>query len=630
MADETLSVPQQDQLKAVLDWANLALSEGEAWLKSQSGYEKISPSISRIMSDAPDLRASALSRVSSNRFGHIALNLASAMTDIKPFFEFKTFNPRYEDQAQKANKFSRSWWLTRQIDLRFLDVMKWALAAASGYAHLIYDGAVDDLDVVAEDSRDVIPIRPSAMTSVQDCFGLLIRRERTLNWVKMMYPAMAKYVKPDREGFLASVQRHNVISQQVERLGLDASPFWNHVDRLRRRQSEMTVPTVDIFTLYVKDRTRNTSAFTQEVGTDDYGWKYKVKKGDLIYPRLRRIVFCRTAVLDDNPSPYWHGLFPVVKVTLDPWPWSYLGKAPLWDLLPLQEELDRMMRAVGDYIQKFAQPDAVASSQAMSRAEFDKINTRLPGLKLRVNPMAGPNPVVFPPPPAIPPWFLEVLKGIIDEMETLSGVQDITKIATLNQIPSSETIERMMEAMTPLVRMRSRVIEAVLREFAMMTFSNFCQFYTLPKRLALLGPDGMTFEDFDTDPGTMIPDKMDDVAEPSTREERARAMLRMFTYHVAPGSLLSASEITSKMLYFQLWRGGLLDRQTLAEKLDIPNYGKISTASGQGDTILDRLVRESQLLPQPTVSPAGRKASGQEAPQMQIKGDGRVAISESG
>jgi len=625
MADETLSIPEHTHLQGVLDWTNAALTEGEAWLKSQTGYDKIDPTMRRIMSDNPELRSTQLSKVCSNRFAHIALNLASAMTDIKPFFEFKTHNPRYEDSAVKGNKFARSWWLTRQIDLRFLDSMKWALAAATGYAHLVYDPTTDDLDQLAEDPRDVIPVRPASIGSLQDCFAVLIRRERTLNWVKQMYPDRAAFVKPDRDGFLASVQRHNIISQQVERLGLDASPFWSHVDRTRRKQGEMSIPTVDVYTLYVKDRTRNKSGFTVEVGDNEYAWKYKVRKGDLLYPRLRRIIFTRSAVLEDNPSPYWHGLIPLVKITLDPWPWSYLGKSPLWDLLPLQDELDRILRAIGDSIQKFAHPDVVTNSQAISRAEHNKINTRLPGLKLRVNPMGGPNPVIFPPPPNVPPWVLEVLKGIISEMETLSGVQDVTNLVKLNQIPSSETIERMMEAMTPLVRMRSRVIEAMLREFAQMTFSNFCQFYNLPKRLALLGPEGMTFEDFDTDPGTLIPDYIEGVSEDSTREERARAMLRMFTYHVAPGSLLSASEITNKMLYFQLWRGGLIDRVTLAEKLDIPNYGKLP---GDPHTVIDRMIAEAEALPQPTVSPAGRKASGQEAPRMVVKG-GRTTVTES-
>lgn len=612
----------------MLEWSRDALAEGQAFLKSQPGFDKIDPTWRRILSDNPEVRPDRLSRVTSNRFGHIALSLAAAMTDIKPFFEYNTDNERLAHQQMLINKRATSWWLTRQIDLRFLDVNKYALASGTGYNHIIYDPAIDDVDMLPKDPRDVFPVRPASMSSIQDCFGVLTRDERTVNWVRQMYPASARFVKPDREGYLASLSRHTMLSAAVEKLGLDASPFWSQVDAKRRNSGEMTIPTVDVFTLYVKDRSRNKSGFTVEVGSDDFAYKYKVKPGDLIYPRLRRIIFTQTALLDDNPSPYWHGLFPQVKLTLDPWPNTWLGKAPMWDLLPLQEELDRVDRAISDYLQKFAQPDVIANAQGVSRAEFNKINTRLPGLKLRVNPMGGASPVNFPTPPSVPPWVLEVRQGIIAEMEVLSGVQDVTNIAKLNQIPSSETIERMMEAMTPLVRMRSRVIEAILREFAMIAFSNFLQFDSLPKRLAMFGPKGMTYDDLDYDPGTMVPDWITGAGGktfapgPDGREERAHAMLQMFSYHVAPGSLLAASEVTEKMLFVQLARMGYIDQKSLLEKLQVQNIG----GPDWPDSIMDRLAYQQQQQMGMAVGPAGataptqgRKASGQTMPHLTMK-----------
>lgn len=607
----------------MLSWARDALSEGQGFLRSQPGYDKIDPTWRRILSDNPEARSSRLSSVTSNRFGHIALTLASSMTDIKPFFEYQTDNDRLQHQCILANKRANSWWLTRQIDLRFLDVNKFALASGSGYNHLIYDPILDDQDMLPEDPRDVFPVRPSSMLTLQDCFGVLVRRERTMNWVKLMYPKAASQVKPDREGFLQSINRHNLLSAAVERLGLDASPFWSQVDAKRKRSGEMTMPTVDVFTLYVKDRSRNKSSFVVEVGSDEFPYKYKVKPGELLYPRMRRIIFTQSAILDDNPSPYWHGLFPLVKLTLDPWPTTWLGKAPMWDLLPLQDEFDRMMRAVSDWIQKVAQPDVVANSQAVSRAEFNKINTRLAGLKLRTNPMGGAQGVAIQGPPEMPVMFLEVMKMIVQEMDVLSGVQDISNVAKLNQLPSGETIERMMEAMTPLVRMRSRVVEAILREFAMICFSNFLQFDSLPKRLAMFGPKGLTYDDMDYDPGTMIPADLEDGTgrKLDTREERARAMLQMFQYHVAPGSLLAASEITSKMLYVQLARMGYLDNVSLLEKLQVPNIG-IPPDCPEG--IIPRLKWQQEQQMGMAVGPAGasasgRKASGQEAPRMVLK-----------
>ena len=155
MAEDSITVPGHDQLSRLLGWANEAIEEGEAFLRAQPGFDKIDKSIRRVMSDTPELVPTALSRVSSNRFAHIYLSLSASLTDIKPFVEYKTENKDFEKQASMANKRVRSWWLDRQIDMRFLDVMKWSLVGASGYGHLVYNHEFDDTDLLAEDWTEV-------------------------------------------------------------------------------------------------------------------------------------------------------------------------------------------------------------------------------------------------------------------------------------------------------------------------------------------------------------------------------------------------------------------------------------------------------------------------------------------
>jgi hypothetical protein len=47
-------------------------------------------------------------------------------------------------------------------------------------------------------------------------------------------------------------------------------------------------------------------------------------------------------------------------------------------------------------------------------------------------------------------------------------------------------------------------------------------------------------------------------------------------------------------------------------------------------TVTERLMAQAQLGIGQTTSPAGRKASGQEAPQLKQKSDGSTTVSESG
>ena len=397
-------------------------------------------------------------------------------------------------------------------------------------------------------------------------------------------------------------------------MGIAVSPFAEAQARLNRANANLAIPTADLFTLYVKDPETNKSSLPIWMGDEANG--YWVSPGEKKYPRKRRIVFTRATVLSDGPSPYWHGQFPLSKLTLDPWPWSWIGKSPLWDLLPLQEELTRLLRVVADRNQKVARPDLLGDANSMSKAAFDAIDTRKSGLRIRQNMLAGKGVQIQPPPP-LDEGIVKTIQFLIQEMDTISGNVDMSNLAKLNQLPSSNTIETIMESMTPTIRARSRVMEAFLREFAMMTLSNFFQFYTTAQRMAVLGPDGMTFEDFDFDPGTLIPDYINDSERGQpvrARSNRAQDFLRQFTYQIAPGSLLSASEIEQQLKYLQLSRAGLVDHWTLLEKLGIPNVGEAPAG-----TITDRLVKEQEMGLGMSVSPAGRKASGQEMPRTVVK-----------
>lgn len=624
---------EKRHLTQVLGWATEALSESEAFLKSQNGYSQIATMIDYVMGDySRDMVPGAFSRIVDNRFGKIALDFAGAMTDIKPFWSYHTFNTHFEKQSQLGEKITKHWWTQRLIDLKFADCIKYAEVAGSGYAHLVYSEALGDNDCIPEDPRDVLPIRPPNNVSLQDAFGVIVRRERPLNYLRDKYPRQwaRGLIRPDRDAAAATMEKVSRAQNVMARMGM--SGFMSNLfgSLPGRPTAHMVIPSADVFTMYIRDNRRNETGSKVWVGEGTPekhpNWSYYVEPGDLIYPRGRSLTFTRTCVLRDGPNIYWHGLFPLVKITLDPWPWTFLGKPPLLDILTLQDELHRLLRGVADHNQKVFRPDLIVDKNSLSRSAMAAIDTRKSGLKLRTNPVAGKTPELANVQPLDPSVQASIL-DLRDEMDKLSGTQNMSQFANLGQIPSTETIEKIMESMSPAIRMRSRTLEASLREFAMMTLSNTFQFYTLEDRLAILGQEGMTYEDADNDPGTMIPMYMsqeDQKAGKNTdRHIRARWFLRQFTYDIAPGSLLSASEITDKLLYIQLFRAGIMDIWSLYEKLGIPNGGQ---PPNDAPTITDRLMAMQQMGLQPAVSPTGRKASGQTMPKQGP--DGKITESK--
>lgn len=629
--DSPSSVPNQDHYRRVIGWAKDAITESEAFLKNQPGYNHIAPTIQAIQGDYDQPFGRVLSGTSLNHFGKIFLNLVAGLTDTKPFWEFKTYNKRFSETAEILGKLSQHWWTGRFIDLRFVDAVNYAVAAGTGWCHHTgWNKETQDIDVLAEDPRDVLPIRPSTFYSIQDAMGVIVRRERTVNYVRDKYPKSANLIKADRDGSYQSSDRAGRAGRLMAALNNSISPFYASLLSDRAAARIEKIPTVDLFTLYVKDPSKNITRGDVQMGDPNKNWAYVVKPGDPLYPRRRLVMFTRTAVLYDGPNPYWHGLFPLNKLTLDPRPWSWLGKAPMWDLLPLQKSLNRNLRIMDDHAARVAEPALLGDKNAISRRAMRKLNTRRPGLKLQYNPISGkPAQIVYEP--ALDPSIPESIRWTIEQMDNLSGVRDMSNLMKLNQLPAADTIEKIIETMTPANRLRSRYMEAFIREFAIMTASNFFQFYTLPMRIAVLGPRAMTPEDFDFDPGNLIPDFVHDedfagttgalTAEavnrgPRSRVDRASHFLRYFTFHIAPASLLASSEIERKLLYLSLSRAGLIDHWTLLEVLGIPNVGD---APQGANNITQRLAAEAEMGMGMSISPTGRKASGQTMPRMVMK-----------
>lgn len=627
-------VPETDD---VLSWLREKVNEGEAFLQAQPGYSKISKAIDVVNSEdeGPARPESSLSQTSTNRAAKIAEDIAALLTDTKPFWDYSVYNRRFEQHAQIYGKLATRWYQQRNVDLRMADVIKYYTVAGTGYLHIFWNPDLGDVDCCAEDPRNVIPISPLAYDSLESCLGVVIKRKVPVSYIKDRHNLD---VKAEADGSWLSWLR-NVRDSAADII----SPIWRWQKSQKSEPDLPRIPTVTLYTCYLRDDRVNKKKVPVEMGEfiedpstlerkPKYNWCYVVQPGEPLFPNRRMISWVGDHKLYDGPSFYWHARFPLIKVTLNPWPWNWFGKAPLHDLLKLQRSLNKLLRVIDDHNDQVAQPGAVMDKNSVSRAEFNSFDSRKPGYKIYQNPLAGKGIQIQTPVP-LDPSVPNHIKWIIEEMETLAGKLDLTKMMNLNQLPSNSTVESIINSMTPALRFRSRILESVAREIAMQVAYHFTQFYTLPMRVAVVGPGGIVQDDFDYDPGTLMPDFVHDtdydsagsikpealLRGPMPRWNRSREFLRRFTFKVSPGSLLNAAQVEQKLIYLQLTRAGWMDIFTLWEILGIPNIGVLPD---NVRTIPERLQYQMELGLTGDVNAAGRKASGQEPP--------RIKVSESG
>lgn len=625
--DSSLATPVSDYEDGVLAWIDAKVKEGEALLKDEPAWDDIDRSIAYIMGDqTPSERPDSLANCPNNITKSLLNQTVAALTDIHPLFGFKTFNANFKDQENVLVKMAQCWWVNGFCDLKLADVIKYSAGVGTGYVEVAWDSSAyngtGDIVLRPLDPRNVLPIGPVLNGSIQDWQGVILVTAKSPDELKVRFPDKAAKIRADNTPSLISRTWSRARKAFSTVLTPSATDFLNGT---QGRQMPRRTATVDVFTTFVKDRRLYMGSEPRIIGDPETTWSYtvypvdypqvpdgidamgqpKYRKATLeeskLYPRGRMIISTRQAVLYDGPNPYWHGMFPVAKLCLDPMPWSLLGNSLTKDLIPLQAAHNETLNGILDHVRKLLRPAVVADKKSVAQGLWERIDTRLPGLKLKTNATAGKG-VEFVSPEPLPDYVFEFLQWLETEMVTHAGTPAMSNLMQLQQMPGEDTIEKMQEAMSPLLRLKGRMMEYFLRDIGEMVKSNFFQFYNMPRRISMLGDAGASFADFDFDPGTMIPAMskedpgyMPELDKRLSRSQRAQWFHKNFTFTITPNSLLAISQISRKLMYLQLRQMQLVDRWTLFDVLEVPNGG--SPPSGAED-ITSRLMDEMMLTVQ--------------------------------
>src|ERR1041385_6860268 len=627
---------------ATMEWCEDRLRVGQKFVESSVGYDHISKSLDAIFAYERDSGSSyvptpkPLSSTRANFVAKTAEDLTAQLTDTRVFWNYSTKNQKYENQARICNMQAEDWYNDHLIDLRVADVVRYYAIAGTGYAHLYYNRRLGDMMVEAEDPRNVFPIELVDYHTLQTALGVIVRRPRTPTWVENEFK---KTVKPD----IADPGMFGWFTRAVAGFGKT-----KHSGPLSKTRGDDTpipaTPTVFVNTMYLDDRRVNKSSADVFMGDWKDGqptnqWSYKVGPGKPLYPFKRLIVWCSSALLYDGPSPYWHAQYPLIKLTMNPWPTSWLGKAPLWDVLPLNMSMNSLLRVIDDHAAKLAQPGLVADRN-VAKSELNKFNSLTPGYVIRTNMAAGKGIQVQQEPPLQQSLWQHV-NWLETTIQKLSGTLDVSQLANLAQVPSDDTIDTLMKAMSPANRLRSLILEGFMKQFAEQYLYSIVEFDPISKRGARFGPNAVTAEDFDYNPGTFIPDDVPDgdpadiaatiqamgADEPRPEYERAKQMITAFAYGYKPGSLLNSAAMQDRMEDFMLAKMGYISWFTLMERLGKTNLVPANLVVPNSE--VERLALQQQLGIGMIANAQGRKATDSAPPKISNDGGGDVTLQTS-
>lgn len=671
----------------VLGWLREAVAEGDRINRADPQYDRMEQGMAYVSGQQRGLYESLGSQpryippVMINESRRVVQAHVSALTDLKPVFAYKPLDPAFALQADLINKLTIAWWITTMADVELGYCIKYALAAGNGDLVIEWDPYAawgGDAKISARDARDTLPIRPTSANarSIQDWEGVILRESHTVNTLRGLYPTQAHLFTPSSESLLSTL-----MGRFRWAAGRLVSPAADTLSGLNQPAASPRVRSGEVllYRMYLTDRTKNLSTKPIAMGTPGAAWSYVVQPGEYLYPYKRLVVATPDALLYDGPNTYWHGRFPVNRLKLWDLPWHFLGTSLLNDLAPLQDAINQSAQDIFLGLRKWLDPSVGYNRGAVSEAFMRQFDARRPGARIKLN-LDGLKEgfKVFEGPPAqVLGLALTVFDRFLEKFDDLSGTPNMQELLALRQLPGAETIQRYWEALTPELRQEGRMMEAFLREVGEQLKVLRFQFESNAKRVTILGDAGSTLQDFDFDPEVMVPSMTPgepgyspelDASRP--RDLRAQAFHRKIVFTIAPNSILAMNATEQKLMRLQLFRAGAYDIWSLAEALEIPNYGAppaiplpplqpidpqliaqmaltpggaqqiaakytIDPMTGQlleirqPISVSERLIAQRLLGIGLTENPAGRKASGQAMPQMEQKSDGRSTVTES-
>jgi hypothetical protein len=592
-----------------MGWLANAISQGEAFIKEQDAYKDIAQARQIIMG-GDGQKLNNRSDISDNLLKRDSREIIATLSNLRPLWAYKTDNPQLAKNANVINKLSIAWWYNGFVDRSIREGLQYMGVDGTGYVSPIWDRDMyhtgrGDIALHAYGADSVLPIQIGRDNNLQRAYAVVIKTPVPVAQAWAMWPHKTHILVPDRMNSTSMFQRG---LQKVQRF---IAPALRYTQMDKDDKQKVHFPEVDIFNVYIIDTTVNFSDREIPMGDAGTSWFYKVPyigqqiptgqfnsagqllyktaapEDCLLYPMRRCLTATRRGTISDGTSMFWHGKAPIVQFKADDWPWMFLGYSLMKDGMPLQKGIDKLQRAMIDSADLRLKPPMQYDEASVTKTLMERLDLRKAGAHVGFNMQMGEGikPLLDPHYYDVQQWIPALVQTLKEDMKNILGTSDVSALLKARQIPSSDSIEKLLEMAGPLVTDVTRGMERSMRDLGEMTKSNFFQFYTTARKVQLLGPDGVTEEDYDYDPGNMVPSHMP--GEPTgslsrySHFERAKHFSNQFGMRITQNSLTQITQMSRKLLYLQLYRSGFpIDPWTVGDVLDIPNFGDAPQGTG--------------------------------------------------
>lgn len=204
---------------------------------------------------------------------------------------------------------------------------------------------------------------------------------------------------------------------------------------------------------------------------DDEGKAIKVRQ--MKYPRGRITTVCPELdlILSDKANPYEDGKFPFNLLKCYDIPFEFWGKGEIEQILSPQTYINDLVNQIIDNAKLTGNmPWILDKNSGIGKGQL----TNRPGLIIRKNP--GTEVKRLQPLP-MPSYIQEMIAMLKQDIETISGIHDVTQGRKPGSISAASAIMALQEAAQARIRLKVKLMEQVLSDIGQMWYARIRQFW---------------------------------------------------------------------------------------------------------------------------------------------------------
>jgi hypothetical protein len=185
-------------------------------------------------------------------------------------------------------------------------------------------------------------------------------------------------------------------------------------------------------------------------------------------------------------------------------PWQQYALSVVKPWMDTNDIMNQIMSGLLQAVKKALNPALMAPKSAIHPDALKQIDAGKPNLKISFNSNAVTGPT-WQQPPNIGNYPLPVLELLRRSIKENSGTDAVNQALGKKQVPGGDTLEKIQFSKTTPIRFKAGNVETGVNEVGELWTATALQFYDASRRVEVLGIDGLTKDDIDDRPGSLIP-----------------------------------------------------------------------------------------------------------------------------